>query len=155
MTNQRGVLAIFYVVLLFIGAALGNAGSLPVIGGTTITPEYLWDLLLQIITPSILLIAMIKGVFDAINSRVYAEALSPGDLRPLLQLPEFWLSVVGAGVYIVQVFFKITLLDENTQGILANAILAVITQLLRSWGERAPGEEPIVVIGESGGETVG
>lgn len=147
MTGQRGMTSIFYVILLIVGAALGTAGKFPLIGDTTITPEFLWNLVLQIATPTLLLFMLVKGVLDAINGRVTSQALAPGDFKPLLTLPEFWMGVVGTVVYILQVFFKITILDENTQAILANAILAVITQLLSSWGDRPPGQLPSGGIG--------
>lgn len=157
MTGQRGVISILMVVLLIIGAVLGHPGQFPVINDTTITPEVLYQMIVNLVAPLILLFTVVSGVFAALNARVAtsqtlrtqgvitkSQAVEPGDIKAIFLLPEFWLGMVGAVVFIIQFFLHVTILDENAQGLIANAILAIIAGLTKSWGERPPGEPPIL-----------
>ena len=142
MTGQRGVTTILYVVLLFVGALLGHPGSLPTgADGQSITPEFI----LQIVAPVGLLVTTVFGVFQAINARVVAGQIQPGDLLALGKLSEFWVGLVGTVVFGIHMFFKVAFLTPDQQAIVANALLAIFTGLLNSFGKRAPGSDILVL----------
>ena len=137
MTGQRGVTALLYTALLIIGALLGHPGNLPTgTDGQAITPEFI----LQLVAPIGLLITTIAGVFQSLNARVATGQIQPGDILALGKLSEFWMGLVGTAVFAIHTFFKVDFLTLDQQAVVANALLAVFTALLNSFGQRAPGE---------------
>ena len=138
MFNQRGFMAVLTLVLLVMGAIIGG-GRFPLIEGTEFTPELVLNLILQVIAPLVLLYRLFQAFLGAINARVATQAIDPGRITELFRLPEFYLAAVGTFVFVIETLTGVQLFDEQTQALIANAVLAIISALLKSWGERPPG----------------
>lgn len=138
--GQRILFSLLVLVLLVVGALLGHPGQYPALASgdpTAITPDSIFTLVGQIIAPLVLLGTILIKLFNAINARVVEGTLDPKDVLKLFTLPEFWTAAIGAAAGILEVFFPNFILTPEQQALLANGIMAVVTALLNSLGQRA------------------
>lgn len=137
--GQRVLSSILLLVLLVVGALLTHQpGAFPALAasGNTITPDVIVELLGKIVAPALALLAIVRGLFLAINAKVVDGSLDPTDVIGLFRLPQFWTAVISTIVGIVQMFTHVVILDEASQAVLVTSILGIVGLLLNSLGQR-------------------
>lgn len=141
--GQRAlVFTLTALVLLIIGAFLGQPGQFPVVESQTVfTPDYVFELVAGLIAPFMLLVQNFSSLLRAISSRANNpdDPFKPSDMKSLFASKELWVYVVGAIVGIGQIFGA-KVLAEDVQIIIANGLMFMTKYLLDSWAERGAGE---------------
>jgi membrane protein implicated in regulation of membrane protease activity len=95
--------------------------------------------LLTFVAPVVGVFYVLNKWLDTVDSKVADGSIQPGEIRPLLTMPDFYAAMVACLAGIFQTYgFK--LLDADTQTFLVNSILVVVSVLLRSFAERTPSQ---------------
>lgn len=149
--GQRGLaFALTAIVLLIIGAFLGKPGEFPVVESQAVfTPDLVFDLIMGLVTPLMLLIANFRGLLKAITERSNNpnDPFKPSDLKSLFLSKEFWVYMVAAVLGIGQMF-GLKAISEDIQIMIVNGLMAMAAVLLDSWGERGTGEVQQIAVVE-------
>lgn len=99
--------------------------------------------LLTFVAPAVGVFYVLNKWLDTLDAKIADGSLKPGQIAPLLSMPEFYTAMVAclAGVYQT---FGFKLLDADTQTFIVNSLLVVVSVLLRSFTNRAPEQTAFV-----------
>lgn len=129
--SQRLVSTLLVAVMFLVGGIVAFAqNTLPPLSDISAN-------LLSFAAPAIGVFFVLSRWLDTLDAKVAEGSLKPGEIAPLLTLPEFWTSMVACLAGIFQTYgFK--LLDADTQTFLVDSFLVVVSVLLRSFTDRPP-----------------
>lgn len=142
--GQRGLVAflsgLILIVLYIVGVLSGRAPMELPVGpdGLEVTPE----VILNLLAPVVILVFTIRHMLRSINTGVVTQAINPGQLGALLQMREFWLTVivtVFAGLQMFNLKFWSDDQQATVADVLVNLIMTVITVLTGSYNLRPAG----------------
>ena len=145
MQGQRLFTSALTMILMFLGAVLGD-GKFPVLeDGKILSPE----LLISGVLPIGFLFTQLVLLFKRINQRVIDpdDPFEAGDLISLLKAEEFWVALFGIVVGILSIFGVQFIENPESQVMIVNMMMGIVSFLLYSWTQRpnAKTEEPLVL----------
>ena len=131
--SQRLLSTLLVVIMFAVGGLVAFAqNTLPPLSDISAN-------LLTFVAPAIGVFYVLNKWLDTIDSKVADGSMKPGEIKPLLTMPEFWTAMVACLAGIFQTYgFK--LLDADTQTFLVDSFLVVVSVLLRSFTERTPSQ---------------